>query len=75
MSLRGAWEILRRIPHLSNVTYLLAKEGLDVVSMHDIVVYICSYDVSMKFIHAIVGGLSGRIFETIVACIVISLVI
>ena len=27
VSLRGAWEILRGIPHLSNVTYLLAKEG------------------------------------------------
>ena len=27
VSLRAVWEILRGIPHLSNVTYLLAKEG------------------------------------------------
>ena len=38
---------------------------LDVVSMHDMVVYICFYDVSMKFIHARVGGLDGRILEIV----------
>ena len=38
---------------------------LDVVPMHDIVVYFCFYDVSMKFIHARVGGLIGRIFELV----------
>ena len=27
VSLRGVWEILRGIPHLSNVTYLPPKEG------------------------------------------------
>ena len=38
---------------------------LDVVPMHDIVVYICFYDVSMKFIHARIDGLDGRILGVV----------
>ena len=38
---------------------------LDVVFMHANCVSTCFHDVSMKFIHARVGGLIGRIFELV----------
>jgi hypothetical protein len=38
---------------------------LDVVLLHAIVVSTCFHDVSMKYIHARVGGLKGRILEVV----------
>ena len=42
---------------------------LDLVSMHENVVTTCFNDVSMKYIHARVDGLIGRIFRSNIACI------
>ena len=38
---------------------------LDVVFLHAIVASTCFHDVSMKYIHARVGGLNGRILEVV----------
>ena len=38
---------------------------LDVVFLHAIVASTCFYDVYMKYLHARVGGLNGRILEIV----------
>ena len=54
VSLRGVWEILRGIPHLSNVTYLLAKEGNTGIHLRLRVPRLFLYPSSLSFVIAIV---------------------